>query len=165
MENNLLYVVSKAYCECFNVCKPDKAEETIQRAKEFYKQGVKTYKSHLVNYPDMSDQWNTQLKRCERTLKEGFEAIGWDEYLKRQRLQWLSKSAKEVTEEQWEEALCVLPPTGWHQDENASYFFMSERLTMTFTSQYYHDRKRDKYYTAVVDMCDKNTWIDKLLNQ
>lgn len=163
MTDDNLFITTNAFNECFTVCKPENAETEIRRALDFYKRDLKTYKSHLVNYPDNKENWKREIDRLERILSEGIVALNWDEFYQRQCDQWLSKEAEEITEEQWDYALNVLPPVNWHGDEKYSTFFMSERMTMTFTSQYYHDKVNNRYYTALVDELDESTWIDKLL--
>ena len=162
-----IYVVSRAFCECWNAVEqdPDKVSEAIEHATEYYKRDVETYKSHIINYPDMKDYWQEQLEKAEKILAEGFEGITFDEYMKRQREKWLSKEAKEITKEQWDYAFEVLPPLNWHRGDHASFFFMREFLSGPFTEEYYHDFKSGKYFCAVVEYTDENTWIDKLLDK
>ena len=162
-----VFIVSKAFCECWTIVEqdPEKVSAAIKHATEHYKRDVKTYKSHIIDYPEMKDHWQRQLERCEKILAGGFEGIAFDEYMKRQREKWLSKEAKEITADQWDYALNVLPPMDWHRGDHESFFFMSEFLSGPFTEEYYHDFKSGKYYCAVVDYTDENTWIDKLLNK
>lgn len=63
-----------------------------------------------------------------------------------------NQTPKEITEEEYDEMLCVLPPMGY----NRGRFFMSEMITGSYTREFF---KRDnKYYTVVVDFRDKSTW-------
>lgn len=158
-----VFIVSKVFCECFTVCDSVKAATELERAMKFYANNLKTYRFNLEHYPNMTDHWNEQIERIEKMLASGFEALNWDGFYRRQKEEWLSKNAMEITAEQYEYALNELPPMNWHGCKEYSTFFMSEFLTMTFTDQYYFDRQQGKYYTAVVDVCDKSTWIDRLL--
>ena len=111
----------------------------------------------------MSDHWQTQLEVCESVLKAGFEAITWEEYVKRQREKWLSKEPKEITQEDYDYALNVLPPKNWIRNERYSMFFIGECTTMTFYGQYLYDKASGKYYYAMADIFDESTWLDAML--
>lgn len=159
---NKIFVVSRVYCECWDIVDNDteKVLNAINRATEFYKRDVELYKSHIVDYPDRKDYWQKQLERCEEMLNGGWEGVSFDEYNKRQREKWVSKEAKEITEEQWDYALNVLPPLNWHRCDECQFFFMQEFLSGNFTEEYYHDYKSGKYYCKTVDYTDKSTWIE-----
>lgn len=162
--DNKLFIVSKAICDgCFTVCNnEDEAEAAIERANEFYTKDAENYRFNLEHYPAMADDWQRMLEKTETILAGGFEAVGWEEYLSRQKKHWLT-NVKEETIEEWDYALCVLPPLDWQEWEDCSFFFMSEFLTMTFTTQHYRDKETGKYYCATVDYCDKSTWIHNQL--
>ncbi len=164
MEENDRLIVNLFNNECFTMCKTEEVDANIKRAQEFYANDVETYKHHLIDCPNMSDHWQKQLEVCEAVLKSGFEAITWKEYVKRQREKWLSKEPKEITREDYDEALNVLPPKKWIQNERYSMFFIGECTTMTYYGQYLYDKKTGKYYTALTDICDRSTWLDKMLN-
>ena len=164
MEANDRIIVNLFDNESFTLCKIDEVDAEINRAKEHYQNDVELYKHHLVHYPNMSDHWQKQLKVCESVLKAGFEAVTLEEYVKRQREKWLSKEPKEITMEEYDYALNVLPPKVWIQNERYSMFFIGECTTMTYYGQYLYDKVSGKYYTALTDICDKSTWLDKMLN-
>ena len=66
---------------------------------------------------------------------------------------------KEVTEEQFNDALDVLPPLKWCTIDGIEMFCISEMTDGTYTAQY--ARTPDgKYYCATVDVMDKSTWIN-----
>ena len=89
MEANDRFIVNLFNNESFTLCKIDEVDASIKRAQEFYANDVETYKHHLIYFPNMSDHWQKQLEICESVLKAGFEAITWEEYVKRQREKWL----------------------------------------------------------------------------
>lgn len=164
MEANDRLIVNLFNNESFTLCKIDEVDASIKRAQEFYANDVETYKHHLIYFPNMSDHWQKQLEICESVLKAGFEAITWEEYVNRQREKWLSKEPKEITREEYDEALNVLPPKVWIQNERYSMFFIGECTTMTYYGQYLYDKVSGKYYTALTDIYDESTWLDKMLN-
>ena len=72
---------------------------------------------------------------------------------------YLTQPVKEITEDQWDEALGVLPPENWHTTaEGINVFFMCEYQIGTVTQQY--GRFNGKYIVKNVDVTDKTTWIN-----
>ena len=67
---------------------------------------------------------------------------------------------KEVTEEQFNAALDVLPPLKWCTIDGIEMFCISEMTDGTYTTQYAHNEHNGKYYCATVDVMDKSTWIN-----
>lgn len=163
MEANDRLIVNLFNNESFTMCKTDEIEANIKRAQEFYAKDVETYKHHLVHYPNMADHWQQQLEVCENILKAGFKAVTWEEYKKLQREKWLSKEPKEITQEEYDYALNVLPPKKWIRNERYSMFFIGECTTMTFYGQYLYDKASGKYYYAMADIFDESTWLDAML--
>lgn len=159
-----LLIIDNAFFDCFTSCKESEVTANIERAREFYENDKYTYESHLVNYPNMADNWKALLDRTNKILEAGFRAVTWEEYEKLQREKWLSKEPKEITRDEYYEALNVLPPECWIQNERYSMFFIGECTTMTFYGQYLYDKASGKYYTALTDICDESTWLDKMLN-
>lgn len=72
MGTNDLFIVNKFNNDCFNVCKADEVEKTIERAKEFYQRDVETYEHHLIDYPNMADEWRRGLNHAKKVLESGF---------------------------------------------------------------------------------------------
>jgi hypothetical protein len=159
-----LLIINNAFVECFTLCKESEVSANIERARKYYEDDKSTLESHLVNYPNMADHWQTQLDRTKKILVSGFRSVTWDEYKELQREKWLSKEPKEITQKEFDYALNVLPPKCWIQNERFSMFFIGECTTMTYYSQYLYDKASGKYYTALTDICDESTWLDKMLN-
>lgn len=88
-----------------------------------------------------------------------------EEFTKRQREKLLAGEPKEVTAEDWHDALDILPPVNWVQVDGVDEFCMSERLTAYYTTQYAHDLRSGKYYCKTVDMLDPKTWIHNYLRK
>lgn len=158
-----LLIINVFDADCFTTCKESEVNEGIERAREYYKKDKSLYESHLVNYPDMADYWKERLEKTNNILKSGFKAVAWDEYCKLQREKWLSKEPEEITKEEYDYALNVLPPKNWVWNERYSMFFIGECTTMTFYGQYLYDKISKKYYTALTDILDESTWLDKML--
>ena len=159
-----LMIISNAYVECFTTCKESEVSANIERAKEYYERDKKCYESNLVQYPNDAEYWQGQLDKANKVLESGFRAVTWEEYKKLQREKWLSKEPKEITQEEYDYALNVLPPKKWHNNERYSMFFIGECTTMSFFGQYLYNKATGKYYYAMADILDESTWLDKMLN-
>lgn len=163
MENNERLIVNNYDADCYTSCSVDKIDEAMKRTEAAYRQDVELYEHHLVNYPNMADHWTKMLEKTKNILKAGFKAVTFEEYHKLQREKWLSKEAKEITAEDYEYALNVLPPKHWIRNERYSMFFIGECTTMSYFGQYLYDKQTGKYWCATTDIRDRSTWIDKLL--
>lgn len=157
--DDYLIIVAKSNNANFTVCKPGQEEESIKRAHKFYKDEIAMLEKNLIECPHMADFWNSGIRHAEETLSQGFEAVTHDEYYNREKKRIVTGEIHEITAEEYDNALNVLPPLDWVNNEKCSYFFMSERWTLSFTNQYYYDKETGKYYEKMVDLNDKSTWI------
>lgn len=164
MNKNERVIVNLFTIESFTSCRLKDVDKAINGAREFYQRHAEWYEQSLNEKPNTADYWQQRLEVCRNILKAGFKAVTWEEYLKLQRDKWLSKEPTEITKEDFENALEVLPPKKWIQNERYSMFFIGECTTMTFYGQYLHDKVSGKYYTALTDILDESTWLDKMLN-
>ena len=138
------------YCDSVNDC-----PAAIERAKAYRSKDIATYKSHLKNYPDRSDYWNKML---EKSIDSNYVCGEWEVFEQAQK-GFLIGEIHEITAEEWDDALNVLPPLGWNNYPHGfNMFFCSEAYTGTYASQY--ARKGGKYYSAMVDKADRSTWIN-----
>lgn len=157
---NLDYVIVNAnggYHSVYDFCTPENAQEIIDRATAKAAETVATYDSHIINYPDRADYW----KNCQKEyINAKYEMMTFDEYLARQKKAMISGPVKEITKEVFEDALNCLPPLKWCTRGNVEMFCMREMYTGTFTNQYAYSLVTGKYYTAMVDVTDVDTWIN-----
>lgn len=84
-----------------------------------------------------------------------YVAEPFEDFRKRVTQAWLDDTPlQEISAEQFEEMLCVLPPI---YRKGALGFFMCEFTAGSVTNQYVqHD---GRFYVAAVDMVDRSTWI------
>lgn len=148
------------YANVYDFCTPETAEEVIKKAIEQARKTVETYNSCIVNYPDRADYWKECRKQYE-TAK--YELMTFDEFLKRQKQIMLSGGIKEITKEEFDEKLNALPPLKFCRRNNMEMFCMSEMYAGTYTTQYAYSLVTGKYYSAMVDVTDPETWINKRL--
>ena len=158
-----LLIINNAFKDCFTLCDKSQVKESIERARLPYENDKTTYERYLVEYPNMADEWQKQLAKTKKVLKQGFSAVTWEQFQLIQREKWLSKKAKKITRKEYYYAFEVLPPLHWVQDERCSMFFIGEPTYATFHQQYLWDKTTNKYYSAMADTQDRTTWIDRLL--
>ena len=132
------------------------AEQEIKRAYEQKERDLLKYKENAMLY-DMEYWTNEYNKLKDRT----YQAMSLDKFHELQRAYLINGKLEEITEELFNEQLNVLPPLKWCTINGIDMFCMSEMYTSTYTSQY--ARVGEKYYTTMVDICDKSTWIHNLL--
>lgn len=152
--------VNGGYASVWTFCDADNALEAIERAQKSAAETVATYESHIKNYPDRADYWRSCKAKYENAK---YEVMTFDEFLKRQKVAITSGEVTETTAEQFDEMLNILPPLKWCTIDGVEMFCMCEMYTGTFTNQY--ARIGDKYYTAMVDVTDKSTWIHERLKK
>lgn len=132
-------------------------EELLARANKARDDSIALWESYLNDNP------NCELfrKYWEADKKKKYELMGYEEFRKRQREFLLKGDPCEITEERWEEMLCVLPPLKWCTINGVEMFCISEMYTGSFTNQY--ARYKGKCYTKLVDSLDKSTWLHNYL--
>ena len=143
-------------------------DETDEQAEEraFFKSmdNIRTYAHHHECFPrimpDGTEYWLNQLEVEDKTE---YKVMSWDEFEQAQKTAILSMPLREITAEEWEEMLNVLPPKAWVTYNGVEMFCMSEFYTGSFTTQYAYDHRSGKYYSKLVDYCDRKTWIDELI--
>lgn len=161
MNNNELVIVNVngGFTNIWTFCDADNALEEIAKAQKSAADNVATYESHIVNYPDRADYWRNCKAKYENAK---YEVMTLGEYLKKQKKHLLGEVI-ETTEEQFNEMLNVLPPMKWCHIDGVEMFCMSEMYTGTYTNQY--ARIGNNYYTAMVDVLDKSTWIHRRIKK
>lgn len=144
--------------------KPEKMptiEERLQEAIEKHKKDLELFKEYAEKYDDSKN--NYWADRIEREKDYKYSILTLAEFRAKEREKYLSSPLKEVSENTFEEMLEVLPPELWVTIDNVNMFCMSEHYTGQYTSQYAWDKSTDKYYTKIVDVTDKSTWIHSVL--
>lgn len=160
MNNNELVVVNVngGFTNVWNFCDADNALEEIARAEKSAAETVATYESHIKNFPDRKEYWESCKAEYENAK---YEVMTFDEFLARQKISMVSGSVTETTEENYLEMLNVLPPMKWCTIDGVEMFCMCEMYTGTYTNQY--AKIGNKFYTAMVDVTDQSTWIHNRL--
>lgn len=149
--------------QSFDFLKDNEADEqAIARAVAFYTEELNCLKDLAENFPE-KDYWKNRVSETETLLEAGFSVLPFEIWLNKKNKSYTDRPIKEITAEEYNDALDILPPIYWCTIDNITMFCMSEMYDGSITSQYAHDLTTDKYYTKLVDITDKNTWIHKLL--
>ena len=148
--------INGGFTNVYDFCTPETAIKVIEKATKNAKETVETYNNHIINYPDRADYW----KMCQsKYINAKYEMMTFDDFLKKQKEILTSGPVKEVTKEDFYDAFNCLPPLKWCNAGNCEMFCMREMYIGTYTNQYAYSLVTGKYYTAMVDITDRNTWI------
>ena len=130
----------------------EKKEELLKRAEDYRQKEINSYKELLKKYN------NPIYKNSLKEYQEAeYKIMTYDEFIILEKKFYTDREVTEITKEEYEEALNVLPPILPCTINGGDMFCMSEFYTSTFTEQY--AKKGSKYYCKMVDVKDKNTWI------
>lgn len=157
MLKNKKLIVSN-YCNIYTFCEEGKEQEGLNKAIQANEKDISLYQKHLVNYPERADYWKEQLEQAQNKT---YSVMTWEEFNQYEKGTYLKGKPKEISEEQFNDALNVLPPLKWCTINGIEEFLMSEFYTDSYTNQY--ARKGSKYYVKMVDAKDKSTWLHNLL--
>jgi len=152
--------VGKPVPSMFTYCLPDEAEAERERAEQEARECVESYARHIVNHPKDKEYWQSMKEQYEAAR---YEVMSYEEFQRREREALLKPPMEPVTEEQYNDALDVLPPLYWVTCGGVEEFCMREMWTGSYTTQYAHVLDTDQYYSKMVDCRDKSTWIHNIL--
>ena len=158
--NNELVIVNinGGYGHVYDFCTLKDSQTKLKQAQENALEEVETYERYIKEYPKRADYW-TECKKEYESAK--YEVMTFDEFLKRQKTVFTTGEITETTEEKFNDMLDVLLPLYWTTIDGVEMFCMREFYTGTYTTQY--ARVGNKYYTAMVDVTDRETWLHKRL--
>lgn len=143
---------------------PRAPEEVLKDAQNSAADEVRRYEDILSSgmYNDQKEYW---AKCLEAAKARNFSAMTYGDFLKAQRERLLSDPMQEITEQQYDDALNVLPPLGWHTRHNGEEFCSREFLTGSYTMQYAYSLVQGKHYAKLIDYSDLSTWISSILGR
>lgn len=144
------------------ISKGESPEEAVEEAFAKAHEDAERYAEYKKRYPENAEYWQKQIDECKNA---DYRAMRSSDFSRIQRQKFLRQPLHEVTAEDYEEMLDVLPPIHYVEINGVSEFCMMEMFTGTFTNQYAHDKKTGKYYQKLVDVADRDTWIHKILER
>lgn len=133
--------------------------ELLQRINTTISEDIQKFEKIISEHPEANaDGFFT--KRLAEVKNADYQLMAYDEYLRLMRKKYIDDAIiKEVTEEDFNNALDILPPLHWCKIDGIEMFCMLEATWGTYTTQYAHT-PNGKYYCTTVDSMDKNTWIN-----
>lgn len=145
----------------YDFLKEGETEQTaLERAREHYCNQYEKEKEFSILYDSENNHyWQDQAKRTWKIIEEDFSIMPFDDYITWQKKQLTSDAPEEITKEEYNDMLNILPPLKWGTYHNVESFCMSEFYTGTLTNQYAYNLVNGKYYRKLVDITDRNTWI------
>lgn len=156
-----ILAVDIRHCSTYDFLHDGETEDQlIQRANASKEKEIASWTRNIKQYQDV-EEFKSHLKAAQ---EKEYRVMTWDEFEQFQRVFLLDRELTEITAEIFYDMLNVLPPLYWIENNGIEMFCMSEMYTGTYTNQYAHDKRTDKYYTKLVDSADKSTWICELLN-
>ena len=156
MEKYIIYRNNEAEdWRLYSFVEEGKEKNKLEKAKKDHQKDLEKY---LVNKKYDKKYWS---ERYDEEKNRQYQVVTWEKFEELQREYYLNKTLIEVTEEEWDEQLNVLPPYKWGTVNGVNEFMMSEFTTGSYTTQY--AKYQGKFYCKTVDSCDPNTWIDKIL--
>lgn len=145
-------------------CGPRTPEDVLKAAQNSAADDVRRYEEILSSgrYDDQKEYW---AKCLEAAKARTFSAMTFGDFLDAQRERLLCDPMQEITKKQYDDALNVLPPLGWHTRHNVEEFCSREFVTGSYTMQYAYSLVQGKYYAKLVDYSDPSTWISSILGR
>ena len=154
-------VVSNHNLFVYRLCDEIRTSLCIEKWEEELKQEVDSYSEKAKADSDNAAFWQKQSLPAAKYLESGFSVYSHDEYDTKVREYFLSQPVIEIPRYEFYRALNVLPPRNWFCCDEFEMFHISEADYSVYHTQYYHNKKTDKFYTCISDVYDKSTWIDK----
>ena len=159
MNRNILAVDVKS-CLTYDFLRDGETkEQLLQRANDSKTRDIASWTRNVEQYPDVED-FRNYLKSAQ---EKEYKVMTWKEFKQFQKSFLFDDELTEIIAEVFEDMLGVLPPLYWTEYNDIEMFCISEMYTGTYTNQYAHDKRTNKYYTKMVDSADKSTWICELL--
>ena len=132
-------------------------KEELKRIKKIHEEDLKKYennKKYDLQY------WSNRIEKEKNRI---YKIVTFKEFEKLEREYYINKPLHEISDEEYNDALNVLPPLKWCTIRGVEEFLMSEFYTGVYTTQY--AKCNNKYYCKMVDAYDQTTWIHNLLNK
>lgn len=161
--NTEKWIINTATLTAWNfTTSEEEAAEIMKRAVQHEADCAESCTRHAAEYPENADYWN---KQAEQHRAAKFEVMTYEEFQRRQRAKLLAGDPIEITAEEYQHALEVLPPEQWVTIDGVTEFCMCEHITATYTTQCAKDCRNNKYYCKTVDSVDPSTWIHNFLKK
>ena len=132
-------------------------QKELLQAQEYLENQAESLKKLIADCqrPDFRKQWEESLQALQKTE---YRIVPLEVFYAAERKKMLADPLKRITEEQYWDALEVLPPLHYERlDGGCERFCMREFFTATYTTQYFHSK--EGWFCRMVDFTDQTTWI------
>jgi hypothetical protein len=129
----------------------------LLQAQEYLADQAKSLESLIADcqQPEFRKLWEDSLQTIRET---DYRIVPLEDFYAAERKKMLADPLKRITEEQYWDALEVLPPLRYERlDGGCERFCMREFYTNTYTTQYFCCE--EGWFCRMVDYCDRSTWI------
>ena len=158
MEHNELVIADLNTLNVFTfVDKKSDGQAELQQAQEYLANQAKSLESLIADCQrqEFRKQWEDSLRAIRKTK---YRIVPIEDFYAAERKKMLADPLKRITEEQYWDALEVLPPLRYERlDGGCERFCMREFYTNTYTTQYFHSK--EGWFCRMVDFADQATWI------
>ena len=157
MEHNELVIADLNTLNVFKFVDADSnGQKELLQAQEYLENQAKSLKALIADCrrPDFRKQWEESLQTIQKTE---YRIVPIKDFYAAERKKMLSDPLKRITEEQYWDALEVLPPLHHERLDGCERFCMREFYTNTYTTQYFHSK--EGWFCRMVDFADRSTWI------
>ena len=116
-------------------------QEELFQAQEYLENQAESLKKLIADCqrPDFRKQWKESLQSIRKTE---YRIVPIKDFYAAERKKMLSDPLKRITEEEYWDALEVLPPLRYERlDGGCERFCMREFYTNTYTTQYFHSKE------------------------
>jgi hypothetical protein len=135
------------------------ADLALPGVKEKMMQDSYKYNDNHVKYGYSDRDPNYWLKQAAKARQQAkdYQVMTWEEYTAAEAKQILSRPLTEITEQDFDDMLNVLPPMKWGTNRGIISFFMCEFHTGSYTRQY--AKIGNRHFWKLVDYRKPETWI------
>ena len=127
----------------------------LRQAQEYLADQAKSLESLIADCQrqEFRKQWEDSLQTIRETE---YRIVPLEDFYVAERKKMLADPLKRITEEQYWDALEVLPPLHYERlDDGCERFCMREFFTATYTTQYFHSK--EGWFCRMVDFADQTT--------
>lgn len=143
---------------------PRTAEEVLNAARKSTAESIQRI-TQIIESGDYESDRGYWESRLAQEKARSYAVMTYGEWLDFEREKLLTPEMVEITKQDYENALNVLPPRNWHTRNNIEEFCSREMYSGTYTTQYAFQLVTGRYFAKMVDCADSSTWLSTILAQ
>lgn len=162
MSDELVYIVDvggEVPC-IIQTCAKESAESVLLNLQKKAREESSIFLELADHFPESAEYWK---QRSETERRARLIIVDMDKWEETERNAILNGKMEEITKEEYKKKLEVRPQVEsgtWNEVEE---FCVCGMFTGAYAIQYAHDKQTDKYYSKLVSLRDRSTWIDRIL--